>query len=193
MESTNHPLQMTDIVVLVLGHLNEDRDGEYYLYQCAQVNHLWAELATKLLWSGASPWMVRHAEDLSKGSLSRLYHFPKPHRKQYYANEIREMHDINVNFAESVVEEFHLRLSTLRFPRLKAASMWIANKTDERSCVQYLQPAIRRLNIYQHFMRFDAAFLYWDFNCGPLSSEFFDEIKVRACSTYCCRQPSLDP
>lgn len=127
---------------MVLGHVEKDRDGRDTLFQCAQVNSLWADEATNLLWGSTSSWFEEY--------LPRLASIPGQHRMQLYANKVRVINSINHYREKSDVTEYYTRLSSLKFPRLVGASVSVTDETDEQRCVQYLQPTLRRLVLHEN-------------------------------------------
>lgn len=136
MASKNHPLLMAEIVAIVFNHL-QNVNGTSPLVACAQVSRLWAGEAIRRIWS----------QDIySEHQIDSLLTISNC-RRQSYANHMRSIDD--TSFIDP--EHYHnILLAPLKFPRLESASLLIPGNRDERFCLQYLVPSLRRLQLYGH-------------------------------------------
>lgn len=100
-----------------------DQLGSYKaLFAAVQVNKLWADEATTILWRDDPP--IQHYSDIK--------------RVQYYANKIRRLYQ----------HSYHRRWShsqKLRYPRLSDLSIYIDGDEGGQFVLHYLRPSIRRI------------------------------------------------
>lgn len=107
---------------MILEHLKDNKA----LFAALQVNKLWADEATTLLWR-KNPRVL---------DLARI---EDVNRVQYYAAKISELEiELSKNDCKG-----HLRLQDVHFPRLKRIAMKIRDCKKEHKFSQYLQPHLR--------------------------------------------------
>ena len=112
---------------MILEYLKDDKA----LFAALQVNKLWADEATTLLWR-------TYPEILD---LARIEDFE---RLQYYANKISVL-SIQLNDDE---HEGHRKLQNVQFLRLKHLSMSVCDGKKEQMFLQYLQPHLQTICVY---------------------------------------------
>lgn len=114
-------LGLPEIVAAILEQLEDDGD----LFAAVQVNKLWADEATTILWRDIPP--IRTIGRI--GDVERL---------QYYANKIKHLRE-------------HTRIAIwsdaqkLQYPRLSNLSTYIDDDEGEQSVLHYLRPSLRRI------------------------------------------------
>lgn len=150
------------------------------LYNSLQVNHLFLQEASRILWfkcddsdgAGQTHPDIHHLGELV------LRQDAGPERAQTYASLVRQIsfnYDLDLGIDQ---HSWHSVLSRLRFPRLTQAWLWETERTGdlvtETVLLNYISPGLNDLH---------AA-------CGPLSDVFFDSLAER-CSNV--RDFNLQP
>lgn len=114
---------LPEIVAAILEQLH-DRKA---LFAALQVNKLWADEATTLLWRVNPP-------------IRAFILIEDSERLQYYADKISSLH-ICCMYEDEL--EYHLKLEHLCFPRLGQLAMAIFGYKNEQILSQYLRPNLR--------------------------------------------------
>ncbi len=123
------PLELLETLRIIFAFLDPKA-----LVACAQVNSLWADEATDILW-----------------------HHPPPHallplitsgRAQVYANKIASL-DISSREPDGI--DFLHAFQHLLFPRLRAMFALPTDLVSEQRLLPYLQPTLKRFSIYIPF------------------------------------------
>lgn len=120
-------VQLPEIVAMMLEHLQDNKA----LFAALQVNKLWADEATTLLWR-------KYPQILELARIEDV------ERLQYYADKISVL-SIELNDDEY---ERHLKLQNAHFPRLKYLSMDFCDCKKEQIFLQYLQPLLRTITVH---------------------------------------------
>lgn len=121
-------LRLPEIVAAILEQLKDEKA----LFAALQVNKLWADEATTLL------WRVRpQTLDLAR--------IQDAERLQYYADKVSFL---NIRLDKDQCES-HLELQNVLFPRLKELSMDICGCENEQIFLKYLQPHLRKISIHK--------------------------------------------
>lgn len=116
-------LRLPEILAPILEQLGDNEA----LFAALQVNRLWADEATTILWRDGPPI----------GSMGRI----SVERLQYYDNKIRRLRDPEIVGNWSSLQE-------LRYPRLSELSTWTRGEEDEQRLLRYLRPSLRRISYY---------------------------------------------
>ena len=117
-------VELPEIVAAVMEQLPDNRT----LFAALQVNRLWAEEATTVLWQNYP-------------SISALIQIHDAERLQHYANKVSYW---EIGQYEDG-PELHRKLQLLRFPRLRQISVLSSYFLDGKKLLGYLQPNLRRL------------------------------------------------
>ncbi len=123
-------LGLPEIVAAILEYLVDAQD----LFSALQVNTLWSDEATTILWREEPPMeTVSRINDVE--------------RLQYYADKITSLaFDYGNSGWNSVIpEEARQKLRSLRFPRLTRIHAEKLGSEDEHSLLHYLQPKLQAL------------------------------------------------
>ena len=121
-------VRLPEIVAAILEHL----DNKKALFAALQVNRLWSDEATTLLWLVDPPhWAFSNIKDAE--------------RLQYYAKKISSL---GMNFFDHDWKEFGA-LGPLWFPRLTKISTETYKYADEQTLLQYLQPSLQTLKSFR--------------------------------------------
>lgn len=137
-------LGLPEIVAAVLEQLGDHKA----LFAAVQVNKLWADEATTILWHDGSEIMNTGCDN----DIARL---------QYYANKIRRL---------SHYHQF-LRWSDsrkLRYPRLSDLSAIIYHKEDEQAFLHHLGPSLRRIAYLGRRSISDSVLMQIEARCPAL-------------------------
>ena len=119
-------VELPELVTAILEQLHDNKA----LFAALQVNKLWADEATTLLWSG-------------KSATSALARIEDAKRRQYYAAKASTM-ELYCD-CEGNVCQGHSGLQNLHFPRLSNLSLDIGGRGHEEILLQALQPRLRTL------------------------------------------------
>ncbi|KAM0798402.1 hypothetical protein BDR22DRAFT_860017 [Usnea florida] len=117
-------VELPEIVAAIMEQLCDNRT----LFAALQVNRLWAEEATTVLWQNYP-------------SISALIQIHDAERLQYYANKVSHWEIADYEDGP----ELHRKLQLLRFPRLRQISVRSSYFLDGKKFLRYLQPNLRRL------------------------------------------------
>ena len=126
MSTAHQVLKLPETVHAILSNLHQKRD----LFAGLQVNTLWAEEATTVLWSDEPPISALVAVH------------EQSDRLDYYAQKVKRL-----DFAGDDNSYHHLFVNT-SFPRLEEISLDSSDDNSEDVLLQYLQPRLRQLEFY---------------------------------------------
>ncbi|KAF6233581.1 hypothetical protein HO173_008138 [Letharia columbiana] len=121
----SHAVGLPEIVAAIL----EQLDNAKALFAALQVNKLWADEATTLLWRVDPPILA----------LARI---EDAERLQYYADKISSLY---LRYFENEDDAYknQMKLRSLRFPRLNRLRTEQPGGKDEQVFLKYLQPNLR--------------------------------------------------
>lgn len=125
MSSSRQVLGLPEILALILSHLAEQQA----LLACVQVNSLWAEEATTLLWRHEPP-------------ISAFRSLEGSDRVGYYAQKVESL-----NFSDDDCQ-CHSLFVGAQFGRLASINIDYSDDNREELLFQYLQPRLRRFHFY---------------------------------------------
>lgn len=137
-------LGLPEIVAAILEQLKNYRD----LFAAVQVNKLWADEATTILWRDDPP-----IQTIGRiGDVEKL---------QYYANKIRHLwgHTPPATWTDS---------HRLQYPRLSYLSTHIDDDEGEQSVLHYLRPSLRRIACYWSKPISDSILMQIEARCPAL-------------------------
>lgn len=128
-QACSQAVGLPEIVAIILEQLGNTKD----LFAALQVNKLWADEATALLWRVDTP-------------IRALVHIEDAERLQYYADKISSLwfHRIEIEWKN------HFKLQHLRFPRLDRLTMDVSGQFGDKNqqmLLQYLGPKLRSFYI----------------------------------------------
>ena len=128
-----HPLNLPEILRIVLNFFEPfTSPARRTLFACAQVNSLWADEATNILW-----------EELSSPATSALVSLIPSGRAQIYANKVTTLRFYDIGPPEA--------FKKLLFPRLRI----IESRDCDLICMQrllaYPQPSLRRFTMWLRY------------------------------------------
>lgn len=126
MSATYQVFKLPEIVAAILSNLPEKRD----LFASLQVNALWAEEATSLLWADLPP----------VSALAAVHE--RSDRLDFYAQKVKSL-----DFADDDCS-YHPFFVNTSFPRLAHISIDSSDANCEDVLLQYLQPRLRRFHLY---------------------------------------------
>ena len=156
-----NPLNIPEIVAIVVKHL----DGKWKpLVACAQVNSLWNQESTAIIWS----------QELWQDGWPSLASMPTC-RAQKYTKSIRYVDD---EYFGRTTTCFHWMFSSLHFPKLHRAAFRIPKHSDETHRMQYLVPSLRELRINEYPRWHERHNCVVKTDIPYLSDEFFAHIWV---------------
>ena len=121
-------VRLPEIVAMILEHLKDNKA----LFAALQVNKLWADEATTLLWR-------EYPQTMDLSSIEDV------ERLQYYADKISVL-SIELNDDDY---EGHRKIQNVRFPRLKYLSIGFCDCKKEQFFLQYLQPYLRKITVHR--------------------------------------------
>lgn len=131
MSLKRNPLELAELVALVMEHIAESRDISQ-LVRCAQVNKLWAKEATLFRWESTSS--------------TQLFKHVSPARRPYYSRKVREI---------TVSGSADLQLlddsgsdANLLWPRLKVLIARERAGSGDDQLLQFLSPHLQELDLY---------------------------------------------
>ena len=120
-----HPLNLPEILRITLAFLEPFTSlGRRTLFACAQVNNLWADEATDILW-----------KELSSPATSALVSLIPSGRAQIYANKVTELAFDNIGPPEV--------FDKLLFPRLRIIKSIDCDLICMQRLLAYAQPSLR--------------------------------------------------
>ena len=123
------PLELLETLRIIFAFLDPKA-----LVACAQVNSLWADEATDILWHHPPPHALLSL--ISSG------------RAQVYANKIASL-DISSRDPDDI--EFLHAFQHLLFPRLREMFALPTDLVNKQQLLPYLQPALQRFSMYMPF------------------------------------------
>ena len=126
MSAPHKVFSLPETVTAILSNVPLKQD----LFACLQVNALWAEVATTLLWTDTPP-------------ISALAAFHKrSDRMEYYAQKVKSL-----DFAADDIS-YHRFFVNTSFPRLEDICIESSNDNCEEVLLQYLHPRLRRFQFF---------------------------------------------
>ena len=178
---SGHPLEIPEIVAMVFENL-EARDKDHRvprsLIASAQVNSLWFELATSIIWSefrieydfGSRKEMVRcHAKAFSQMESTRQGIYAAKIRHLVECTELPEPR-------RKTAETYHSKLTAVHFPQLLSASFMIEERVNECHRIQYLVPTLQSLDLrHRHLACFTNSN---NDGCDYFSDKLLRQIQV---------------
>lgn len=146
--ATLKALNISEIITNILEHF-EDRQWKRLrdpssLVSCAQVNKLWCDHATAILWSQRSYGERAHVSQAHFKALSKMTHARRP----IYATKIQYVDDRDFDCTTlEGLEEYHRCFAMIEFPSLREAAIRIPMLANERTRLQYLVSSLRTLKV----------------------------------------------
>ena len=172
-----NPLDIPELLEQVLKDLYYRTWSRKSLVAAAQVNKLWFELATSIIWSEASFFDSVWGPEWHGKALNRM----QSERKAIYAAKIKLLRERNEGFPgeDRIANAFHSQFKTLQFTSMRSVVLVIQDQIDGPYRIQYLVPSLRSIQIlHDHHAKFCLS-TGLD-GCDYISGSFIARIQVKS-------------